>query len=228
MAYILHIETSSPVCSVSIAYAGKTISAYTSDVQQDHIRGIAQYIQQVCDIAQISLQHIQAVAISAGPGSYTGLRIGTSIAKGICHALNIPLITISTLEAMIDGVKSMYADRDVVFCPLLDARRMEVYTMVGTATHETLVPPHAYVIVAPAFTFLPENRQTICFGSGLTKSLSYLPAHAEAFTAYNPSSEHLHSLAFEQFSMGIFADLPYFEPEYLKEFYTPAKKHADK
>lgn len=188
--------------------------------------GIAQYIHQVCDMASISLQQLQAVAISAGPGSYTGLRIGTSIAKGICHALQIPLIAISTLEAMIAGVQHAYAGRDVLFCPLMDARRMEVYTMVGTARHETVVAPQAYIITEPAFGFFPENRTTICFGSGLNKSLPYLPPHAEAFTAYTPSSEHLHSLAFQQFSAGIFANLPYFEPEYIKEFYTPVKKQS--
>lgn len=186
--------------------------------------GIAQHIQQVCDIAKISLKQVEAVAISAGPGSYTGLRIGTSIAKGICHALQIPLIAISTLEAMIQGVQQAYTGRDVYFCPLMDARRMEVYTMVGTADNRTIVAPQAYIIAEPAFPFIPAHRPTICFGSGLTKSLPFLPAHAEPITDYTPSAEHLHLLAFQQFSTGNFADLSYFEPEYLKEFYTPAKK----
>lgn len=186
--------------------------------------GIAHYIQQVCAEAAIPLQQLHAVAVSAGPGSYTGLRIGTSIAKGICQAGNIPLLAINTLEAMISGAALKLGDPDAYFCPLIDARRMEVYTMLGDAKGKTTVAPFAYVVEQPAFDWIPQDKLCYCFGSGAAKCAEHLPANCKVASDYAITAEHLHRLAFQQFSAGKFADLAYFEPEYLKEFYTPVKK----
>lgn len=188
--------------------------------------GITGDIQEVCASAGISLQDLNAVAVSAGPGSYTGLRIGTSVAKGLCHALRIPLIAISTLEAMIDGVRDLYTGEDVLFCPLIDARRMEVYTMAADAGGNVVAEPMAYVLDSNTFSFIPEGKRTIIFGSGAEKCTPLLQSNYHWEIRYNLSSTHLHTLANRQFIMGVFANLPYFEPQYIKDFYTPAKKQV--
>lgn len=224
MALILHIETSGPVCSVSLARDGETLAVYTPDTLNDHMTGITDHIHRVCTEAGVVMGDLQAVTISAGPGSYTGLRIGTSAAKGICHALGIPLITIPTPEAMVSAMLEKYRGQDVLFCPLIDARRMEVYTMLADTDGTILLPPFAYIVTSPAFDYVPAGKPCVYFGSGLEKCLDHLPAGAVADRDYTPSAEHLHSLANRQYSKGIFADMPYFEPLYLKDFYTPIKK----
>lgn len=179
-------------------------------------------ISEVCASGKIALSAVDAVAVSAGPGSYTGLRIGTGTAKGICHALGKPLIAVNTLEAMIAGIRSAYRDPELLFCPLLDARRMEVYTMVSASNGQVLVPQMAYVIAGEAFSFV--SGPCVFFGPGLEKSVSFLPAHAIADASYTLSAVHMHGPAAMLYNTGDFADISYFEPEYVKEFYTPVKK----
>lgn len=212
------------MCSVSLARDGESLAVYTAETLNDHMTGITDHIHRVCRDAAVTMQELQAVAISAGPGSYTGLRIGTSAAKGICHALGIPLITIPTPEAMVSAMREKYDGQECLFCPLIDARRMEVYTMLADVRGTILLPPFAYIVTAPAFDFVPAGKPCVYFGSGLDKCLDQLPGGAVADHNYTPSAEHLHWLANRQFSAGIFADMPYFEPLYLKDFYTPVKK----
>ncbi|HNI55692.1 MAG TPA: tRNA (adenosine(37)-N6)-threonylcarbamoyltransferase complex dimerization subunit type 1 TsaB [Chitinophagales bacterium] len=224
MARILHIETATPVCSVSIAASGITQAVLTTSSGNDHMSVITGNILAVCEQAGIGLKDIDAVAVSSGPGSYTGLRIGASTAKGICHALNKPLIAVPTLLAMVSGIQEKYQEEALLFCPLMDARRMEVYTLVADRDCNISAPARAYVIEEPYFDFIPAGRKTVFFGSGVEKTLNFLPEGSISDLHYFPSAEHLHLLALRQFNRQIFADTAYFEPEYGKEFYTPAKK----
>lgn len=187
---------------------------------------ITDHIATVCREAGITLSQIDAVAVSGGPGSYTGLRIGVSTAKGICHALNKPLIAVPTLLAMASGMKSFYPGEQLQYCPLLDARRMEVFTLVADADLHILAGERAYVIEEPVFGFVPGDKATVYFGSGLMKCKDLLPVGSIADEHYIPSAEHMHTLAFRQFSANNFADVAYYEPDYGKEFYTPAKKQG--
>jgi tRNA threonylcarbamoyladenosine biosynthesis protein TsaB len=126
--------------------------------------------------------------------------------------------------AMVSGMQASYTGRNLQFCPLLDARRMEVYTLVANAHSEVVATERAYIIADPVFDFVPKEVETVYFGSGLLKCKEMLPPGSIADTSYVPSAEHLHILAFRQFSMKNFADVAYYEPDYGKEFYTPAKK----
>lgn len=224
MALLLHIETSGPVCSVSLARDGETVSARISATLNDHMTVLSTEISTLCSDAGVSLQQLDAIAISAGPGSYTGLRIGVSTAKGICHAINKPLIAVNTLKAMIEGVKQRYAGKDYLYCPLIDARRMEVYMMVGNSNNETITDQQAYIIEEPAFNWIPSDKPCVFFGSGVQKCIELLPQNALIVADYTMVSTHMHKLAFYQYNASDFANMPYFEPIYGKEFYTSAKK----
>ncbi|MBK9457369.1 MAG: tRNA (adenosine(37)-N6)-threonylcarbamoyltransferase complex dimerization subunit type 1 TsaB [Bacteroidetes bacterium] len=146
MAHILHIETSAAICSVSVACDGNLIAVINGALVNDHIAQLTTLIARVCETSKITLQQLNAIAVSAGPGSYTGLRIGVSTAKGLCHALNIPLIAVNTLISMVEGIKDTYPEKNILFCPLIDARRMEVYTLLSDHSGQLLIPQQAYVM----------------------------------------------------------------------------------
>lgn len=187
--------------------------------------GITENIARICNEAAVALLDLNAVAVSAGPGSYTGLRIGISVAKGICHGLQLPLITISTLEAMVNAVRNQYPEPGTLYCPLIDARRMEVYTLLANGTGRILQQPFTYIVQSPAFEFIPKGTSCVFFGSGLEKCLEFLPDGALTYPNFTHSAKHLHAPAFQQYLNGAFADMAYFEPEYLKDFYTSSKKN---
>lgn len=224
MGNILHIETSAAYCSVSVAKDGISISAITGSVVNDHISQLTTIIQAVVDQSGLTLKSLDAIAVSAGPGSYTGLRIGVSTAKGLCHALNLPLIAVNSLESMVFGINNNY-EKNTLFCPLIDARRMEVYTLLADCTGNIIVPQQAYVM-EPEHLFLQalEKQQIVFFGSGLNKCKSLLEhTHAIFHDGYIQEATSMHFLANRQFEAGNFVDMAYFEPLYIKEFYTTLK-----
>jgi tRNA threonylcarbamoyladenosine biosynthesis protein TsaB len=221
---ILHIETSAAYCSVSVAKDGISISAITGSVVNDHISQLTTIIDEVVNQSGLMLQNLDAIAVSAGPGSYTGLRIGVSTAKGLCHALNLPLIAVNSLESMVYGINSNYPE-NTLFCPVIDARRMEVYTILADKTGNVIIPQQAY-IMEPEHLFLQEleNRQIVFFGSGLNKCKSLLEHPNSIFhDDYIQEAVNMHFLANRQFEAGNFVEMAYFEPLYIKEFYTTLK-----
>lgn len=218
MSLILSLETSTSVCSVALHHEGKIVATSEIHKEQSHASKLAVLIEEVMELSGHSMAELTAIAISSGPGSYTGLRIGTSTAKGLCYALNIPLISVDTLFLMAAQING-YNVANAMLCPMIDARRMEVYCLVTDAELQTLQPVEAKVIDENSFLDFLEQGQVIFFGNGAAKCRPVIQhKHALFLNDEFPSAAMLGSLAFEKFRQGAFEDLVSFEPFYLKEF----------
>lgn len=217
MAKILSIETSTQVCSVSIHDSGEVISNMEVHAEKSHARFLTHLIAECCRTAGIALSGLDAVAVSKGPGSYTGLRIGVSTAKGLCFSLEKPLIVINTLEAMAEEVRRVNY-RDALLVPMLDARRMEVYTTILNSDGEILLPTEAHVITSESFLSFKEDL--LLFGNGAEKCRSIFAERKNIFilNGIYPAARNIGILATQKFKQKDFADLAYFEPFYLKDF----------
>ena len=218
MSLILSIETSTSVCSVALHQEGRLVA--TSEVHRDqsHASKLAPLIDEVLKMSGHLPGDLQAVAISSGPGSYTGLRIGTSTAKGLCYSLNIPLIAVDTLSLMAAQVNSVNLN-NAMLCPMIDARRMEVYCTIVDAELQVLHPVEAKVIDGNSFLDFLDQGQLIFYGNGASKCRPVIQ-HKNALFLENvfPSASMLGILAFEKLRNGDIVDLVSFEPFYLKEF----------
>ncbi|NJN24656.1 MAG: tRNA (adenosine(37)-N6)-threonylcarbamoyltransferase complex dimerization subunit type 1 TsaB [Cyclobacteriaceae bacterium] len=219
MPLILSIETSTSTSSIALHDAGRLISSQHIHVDKSHAEYLALSIKYLFETSGYAIRDCQAVAISKGPGSYTGLRIGTSTAKGICYAIGAKLISINTLKAMALGV-SQYQFEEVLLCPMIDARRMEVYCMVTKADLDEIEPTTAKIIDDHAFDHLLTQHKMLFFGNGSAKCVSKLSQYSNAVFIPNvlPSAVHVGDLAWRAFQDGIFEDIAYFEPFYLKDF----------
>ena len=216
MGYILNIETATKNCSVSISKEGETIVLKElNSGEYSHAEKLHEFIKQVADEASIELSDLKAVAVSKGPGSYTGLRIGVSAAKGLCFALDIPLIAIDTLQAL--ALLTSISEGLVI--PLLDARRMEVYSAVFNSENEMEREVKAEIISEDSFrTYL--NKQKVYFvGDGVEKCKGII-THKNAIFIDDklPSANEMSLLSFEKFKKNDLEDVAYFEPFYLKDF----------
>lgn len=220
MALILQIETTTSSCSVALSRAGETLAVKELDERNIHASSLTLFIEEVLREAGITLHDINAVAVSMGPGSYTGLRIGVSVAKGICYALDIPLLAVDTLKAMASRMSRMHEKPGALFCPMIDARRMEVYTAVFSADLETLSATEAKIIDEHSFYNFLEQHTMVFFGDGAMKCKDVLgdKSHAVFIGEFSNSAADMSQLAFTQYSGGAFEDVAYFEPYYLKEF----------
>jgi tRNA threonylcarbamoyladenosine biosynthesis protein TsaB len=227
MALILHIDTAMDAASICLA-KDRIIIAISKNArkdslgenQKDHAVWLHVAIKQIFEKNDLEMGSIDAVAITEGPGSYTGLRIGMATAKGICYALKKPLITINTLLVMAKASKKMNAD---LLCPMIDARRMEVFTAVYTKELEIIKEPAAISLNENSFNEELANNSICFFGNGSNK-FQKIKEHSNAvFAEINFDASEMISLAEERFNKNQFADLAYAEPLYLKEFYTPAQ-----
>ncbi len=216
---ILSIETSTKVCSVALHNQGELLAESTLYVDKSHSEKLAILIKNLLQYAEIEPKNLTAVAIASGPGSYTGLRIGTSTAKGLCFALDIPLIAINTLEAMVYGV-AKFSAKDVLLCPMLDARRMEVYSLLATKELDIIQPTEAKIIDEQSYKRELMQSKIVFFGDGATKCKPLLSQYVNAFfiDVQPISAVHVGILAWEKYQNENFEDLAYFEPAYLKEF----------
>ncbi|MFV8361958.1 tRNA (adenosine(37)-N6)-threonylcarbamoyltransferase complex dimerization subunit type 1 TsaB [Flavobacterium sp. ZT3P35] len=222
MSYILNIETATKNCSVALAKEGKTI--FYKEIAEEgysHAERLHVFIEEIIKEVGITLQDLSAVAVSQGPGSYTGLRIGVSAAKGLCYALNIPLIAIDTLQAL----ASQVTISNGLIIPMIDARRMEVYSAVFSPNLEQKREVLAEIITENSFENLQE---TLCFvGDCAEKCKSVLTKENYIFLdeIVYPSAKEMSFLSFEKFKKSDTVDVAYFEPYYLKDFMitTPKK-----
>ncbi|GAA4852085.1 tRNA (adenosine(37)-N6)-threonylcarbamoyltransferase complex dimerization subunit type 1 TsaB [Algivirga pacifica] len=224
---ILSIDTSTTVCSVALhSVDGALISFYELHLEYSHSEYLNQMIEQVLQNARLQMSDLAAIAISEGPGSYTGLRIGTATAKGLCYALDIPLIAVGTLEAMAKEV-SPYYGKGTLLCPMIDARRMEVYTALYDHTLHIVKEVHPKVMEEGAFAQEMEKYQLVYFGNGAEKCQPILSTGNSYYVKdIVPSAKQIGILAVEKFKKEDFKDVAYFEPFYLKEFRTnPSKKN---
>lgn len=225
MAYILCLETATTVCSVALCQNGKVVSIRETHEKNSHSSYITLFIEKALADSGISLNSIDAVAVSKGPGSYTGLRIGASTAKGLCHALDIPLIAISTLKAMAYGMKNRYTASNrknltkTLFCPMIDARRMEVYSALFDHEINEVVPVGARIIDN---SFLHNQLKThpVVFGGDGADKCRNIITHQNAFflNDFSLSASFISELSYQKFKQKDFEDVAYFEPYYLKDF----------
>lgn len=223
---ILNIETSTDVCSVAVTYDGMVLCHREDFSGHNHATLLSGFVKDCLDHIAAHEMKLDAVAVSIGPGSYTGLRIGLSEAKGLCYALNIPLIGIDTLKIM--AVEVMFThdiQGDELFVPMIDARRMEVYTAVYNMAFESLVEPTPLILTEEAYdSFLAENK-ILFFGNGSDKAQQVITSPNATFIQnVHPLASNMLPLAEQAFSRGDFLDLAYSVPLYLKEFQATKPK----
>jgi len=223
MAIILNLETSTSVCSVSVTRNGEVLSCREQLDAKSHAARLVPFIAEALEEAGIKPVELTAIAVSKGPGSYTGLRIGVSTAKGIAYALNIPVIAIDTLYSMATGFLDAHADLKgrgkCLLCPMIDARRMEVYTEFFNTSLNNVVPVKAEIVDTNSFQSLLEVNEIHFFGDGAMKCKdSIRNKSAYFYEDFHPSSTYLAKIAFKRLEEGQFENLAYFEPFYLKDF----------
>lgn len=222
MALLLHIETATTNCSVSLAESGKLLGLKEhASPQYSHAEELHLFIQQMMKESGKSLADLSAVAVSKGPGSYTGLRIGVSAAKGLCYALDIPLISVATLESLARHQE----DQEGFIIPVLDARRMEVYSSVYTSDIQEVREIRAEIIDENSFADFLDKNMCHIIGPGAQKCSEIIKHENAVFYAEAlPSANEMLATAYAKWEKKSFEDVAYFEPFYLKEFITTAKR----
>lgn len=228
MAKILNIETSGEVCSVCIAINGKPEFVKENNEGRNHATVLTVLIDQVLQEADLTAKNLDAVAISQGPGSYTGLRIGVSVAKGICYAANIPLIAVSTLQTQAAGF--MLVENNIIagdlLCPMIDARRMEVYKAFFSVSGQMHGEISADIIDENSYQEELENKKIWFFGSGAEKCRNVIThKNAKIYGNFDTSSTYMSAISYQHFVNKKFEDVAYFEPFYLKEFVATIAKN---
>jgi len=224
MALIICIETSTTVCSVALSRNGKLQALREIETGYVHAEKLLPFISEIILDAGISKQEIQAIAVSAGPGSYTGLRIGISAAKGLCYALDIPLISISSLKSLAWKAREAIPEHEqssvVLFCPMIDARRMEVYNALYDEELKEIRGVMAEVIIADSLTDYLKEYQVYFTGDGAEKCKAVFSGNKNARFELesNASASSMCALVESKFQSGQFEDLALFEPFYLKEY----------
>lgn len=225
MATILHIETATEVCSAALSVDGKLVLEKVSDVGQSHSTLLGVFVEEIMiEVRKQGLQ-LDAVSVSSGPGSYTGLRIGVSQAKGLSYGLDIPLIAIPTHRVMAAQLQHM-VDKDSLLCPMIDARRMEVYATFFNHQLDVVRETSADIIDADSYNDLLEKHEVIFFGNGAAKCKETLThPNARFVDDIKPLASAMIAAADEAFAQGRFEDMAYFEPFYLKEFVATVPKN---
>ena len=228
MPLILSIDTSTTVCSVALHQDGALLAHYELLAEKSSSGMLTTLISQVVQHTGHTLNELDAVAVAKGPGSYTGLRIGVSTAKGLCFALDKPLLAINTLQAMTDQVRAFYSP-DHLLCPMIDARRMEVYCAIYDQEGREVQSTQALVIDGDSFAVWLEKQPVVFFGNGAAKCRTVLGAHPNAIFPdhlIHPSARTVGPLAQDAYQRGEFEDVALFEPFYLKDFMGTKPKKA--
>ena len=225
MALILNIDTATNIGSVCLSKDGVPLQTLVNDQQQDHAATMTLYIQRIMQEQQVTPAQLDAIAVSAGPGSYTGLRVGLATAKGLCYAWEKPLIGISTLALMTQGLLAQIKDPNALYAPMLDARRMEVYTAIYNGLLQEILPPQALILTPESYAAQLASNKIYFFGNGSDKWQQLLGQHENAiFLPYILNAEHMVSLSEGAFAKKAFEDVAYFSPFYLKPFHSTIKK----
>lgn len=231
MARILSIETGTEVCSVALAQDGVMISLRESGGGRAHANNLGVYIDEVLRENDLDADELDAVAVGGGPGSYTGLRIGVSTAKGLCYALGKPLIAVDSLKALANiameeyeaGIIDLDNPETALLAPMIDARRMEVYTRLFDTNLTAVNETQAHILTADSFAdIFAAGRELLVFGNGAQKCADLLPQAKPARIA--SSARGLVTLAEAAYQAGEFVDTAYYEPFYLKDFVVTRSK----
>ncbi|MDB0011760.1 tRNA (adenosine(37)-N6)-threonylcarbamoyltransferase complex dimerization subunit type 1 TsaB [Crocinitomicaceae bacterium] len=220
MTYILHLETATKVCSVALSKDGELIAIKEiAEENYSHAENITLFIEDVLKQAEISIKDIHAVSVSSGPGSYTGLRIGVSTAKGLCYPLNIPLIAIDSLKALSEIARIQHPKTNV--CPLIDARRMEVFNAIYSEKGEQIKPISADIIEETTYSAF---EPFVYFGDGADKLQEiWKGRNCTIDSSILSSAKGQVSVAYKKFLAQDYEDVAYFEPFYLKDFVAGKK-----
>lgn len=231
MSLILCIETGTDICSVGLARDGELVSLRESDEGRDHAKNVAVFVDELLRENDVAAEELSAVAVGMGPGSYTGLRIGVSFAKGLCYGLQIPLVAVGSLDSLVQVAREDYEAgiidverwEDALLCPMVDARRMEVYTQMFDAKGQSLNEVKAEIVAEDSFAEWRNGRPFVIFGNGAAKCQEVLTD--AILINVTPSARGLAALAHQRFEAGKTEDIAYFEPFYLKDFIViPSKK----
>ncbi len=222
MALILLIESATKSCSVSLSSENKIIACEEEvNEQYSHAEKLTVFITELFKTQDFTIKDLDAVAVSKGPGSYTGLRISVSTAKGLCYALDIPLISVSTLKAMAFGMAQK--EKSDLYCPMIDARRMEVYNAFYNSTNKEIRGIQADIIEACSYQ-KELDKKVLFFGDGAEKCKQMIQhPNARFIDGFFPSSKDMLEIANEKFAEKDFEDVVYFEPFYLKDFVAGKK-----
>lgn len=226
MALLLCIETSTTICSVSLHEEEQLLASFELHTDKSHAEALTLLIEQLFIRCGLQMHELSGIAISKGPGSFTGLRIGTAVAKGLCYALDKPLIAVNTLELMAAGIAKLLPPGDYFLCPMLDARRMEVYCALYNQALEISMPTDAIIINEHSFEDFLKQKSVFFFGDGALKCkpvLGYSP-NATFIPDFYPVAKYMGKLALKRFREENFEDIAYFEPFYLKEFFMRSSK----
>lgn len=222
MTHILFIETATPVCSVALAKNKKLLGVKESSKKNSHSEIVTVFIDELLKENSVDFKDLDVIAVSKGPGSYTGLRIGVSTAKGMCYALDIPLISVNTLHSLACGTASnfkMKSDLPILFCPMLDARRMEVYCALFDENMNEVRETKAEIIEPDSFQTYLDSNQVFFFGDGSDKCKEVIKhSNAVFLDDIFPTAANMMHIAFDKFQNQQFEDVAYFEPFYLKDF----------
>jgi len=221
MSLILNIDTALDTASVCLAKGGSSLQLMFNENQKDHAAWLHTAITGILKENKCKPSHLEAIAVSIGPGSYTGLRAGLSAAKGLCYALNIPLIAVGTLKMMAFAVKEEATE---LICSLIDARRMEVFVAVYDKSMREITPASALVIDEHSFASLVSPGPVLFCGNGCKKLQPLLEQHHASYSETIADASHLANLSWLCFEKKEFASLAYAEPLYIKEFYSPPRK----
>lgn len=229
MALLLSLETSSPICAVALHHFadGRLLGQAELRLEKSHSTHLTVLIEQLVTNAGHALADLGAVALSDGPGSYTGLRIGAAAAKGLCFALDVPLLAVGTLPALAHQVAARTPRPDTyLYCPMLDARRQEVYTALYQANGQALLPPTNLVLDETSLAEHLAHHSVLFFGSGAAKFQPLVAANPNAvfLAGAQPSAVSIGELAYAAYQRQEFQDVAYYEPFYLKEVYTTTPK----
>lgn len=220
MAITLNIDTAISTASVCLSKEAQSLQFALNSNQQDHASWLHLAVKKVIADAGLSVKDLEAIAVTIGPGSYTGLRVGLSAAKGLCFALDIPLMAINTLDVMAHAIKDEEAD---FYCPVIDARRMEVFMAVYGKNMETITNPCAIIIDENSFDSLLAVGKIIFAGNGSEKIRKIICHPNAIFRNSTTTAADMVRLSADKFTQKKFADTAYTEPFYIKEFYSAAR-----
>jgi tRNA threonylcarbamoyladenosine biosynthesis protein TsaB len=218
MSLILNIDTATETAQVNFAKDGRVLQFLTNTSQKDHAAFVQTAVQLLLNNTSFTLKDIDAVAVTAGPGSYTGLRVGMASAKGFCYALNKPLILVNMLEVLTVATQQFSTNPHLLFCPMIDARRMEVFTATYTHRLNIISPPCALILQENSFAPELETQKILFFGSGATKWKNICTHTNALFTIVSDIPGAMSSLSHTYFLQSAFTNLAYAEPFYLKDF----------
>lgn len=217
MPILLSIETATHICSVALTRGERLLALRETNEKNAHSKLLAVFIDEVLKEAGVKPSQLAGIAVSEGPGSYTGLRIGVSAAKGLCYAANLPLIPVGTLHSLAYAMKQFASEGDLLM-PAIDARRLEVYTCLFNHWLEAVTQPGPVVLSQAFFEGLPVHHRLLMAGDGASKGLPLAGDRALHLQQVHPSALHIAALAHQRWDAGQFADTAYFEPYYMKEF----------